>query len=260
MLSYQHAYHAGNLADVHKHALLAWTLAYLTRKPKPVTYIETHSGRALYDLSGPEARKTAEADAGIARAEALLPLGHPYLTAVTAARASGGPSAYPGSPLIARTLLRDSDRLVLAERHPQEVTALRGALPGADIRAEDGPTMALAVTPPTPRRGLMLVDPSYEVKTDYTAMPKLLRDVHRKWPVGVLMLWYPILTSGAERPMTRALDALSIPDTIRHEIHFEPVREGRGMIGSGLYVINPPWGWAEEAERLERWLAPLLGM
>ncbi len=258
MLSYQHAYHAGNLADVHKHSLLAWALDYLVRKPKPLSYIETHAGRALYDLAGPEARKTAEADAGIARAGALLPPDHPYLKALTAARAMGGTSAYPGSPLIAQRLLRDGDRMVLAERHPQEVAALRSALPGADIRAEDGPTMALAVTPPTPRRGLMLVDPSYEIKTDYAAMPKLLRDVHRKWSVGVLMLWYPILTSGAERGMTRALDAMGIADAIRHEIHFDPVREGHGMIGSGLYVINPPWGWAEEAERLERWLAPLL--
>lgn len=258
MLSYQHAYHAGNLADVHKHAMLAWTLAYLTQKPKPLTYIETHSGRALYDLASPEARKTAEADAGIARAEPLFDPDHPYLRALAAARATGGPTAYPGSPFIARTLLRADDRLVLAERHPAEFVALRATLRQADIRAEDGPAMALAITPPTPRRGLMLVDPSYEVKTDYADMPKLLRDVHRKWPVGVLILWYPILTSGADRAMVAALDALPVENAFRHELRFAPAREGHGMIGSGLFVINPPWGWEEAARAIEGQLAPIL--
>ena len=255
MLSYQHAYHAGNLADVHKHALLAWTLDYLTRKPKPLSYIETHAGRALYDLTSPEALKTGEAAAGIGRVETAFAPDHPYIRALTAARAKGGPGAYPGSPLIARTLLRPDDRMTLAERHPQELAALRTALPRATIRAEDGPAMALSITPPTPRRGLLLVDPSYEVKSDYTAMPALLRDIHRKWPVGVLMLWYPVLSNGAQQDMVKSLHALPIPDAIRHEIRFPPARPGHGMTGSGLYLINPPWGFAEEAKAVETLLA-----
>lgn len=252
MLSYQHAYHAGNLADVHKHAMLAWTVAYLAQKPKPLCYIETHAGRALYDLAGPEALKTGEAAMGIARAEPLFPAGHPYLDTLTTARHLGGPNAYPGSPLIAHTLLRDGDKITLAERHPAEVAALREAMPGTTVRAEDGPAMARAITPPTPRRGLMLVDPSYELKTDYTDMPVLLRDVHRKWPVGVLMLWYPILTNQADRAMTRSLDAMEIPGAIRHEVRFAPARPGHGMIGGGLYIVNPPWGWAEAAQEIEQ--------
>jgi len=255
MLSYQHAYHAGNAADVHKHAMLAWTLDYLTQKPKPLSYIETHAGRALYDLDGAEARKTNEAAAGIIRAERLLPRDHPYLRALAAARDRQGPNAYPGSPLIADTLLRHVDLMILAERHPAEATALRAAELGADIRETDGPAMALSITPPTPRRGLLLIDPSYELKTEFIDMPKLLRDIHRKWPVGVLMLWYPILTSGAERDMTVELDALPIDKSAHHQVSFPPARPGHGMIGSGLYVINPPWGFDQAAREISEVLA-----
>ena len=130
MLSYQHAYHAGNAADVHKHALLALALDYMARKPKPLTSLETHAGRALYDLAGAEARKTGEAAAGIGRMQGWFAPDHPYARALAAAQAQGGASAYPGSPLIARTLLRADDRLVLAERHPQEVAALHNVPSG----------------------------------------------------------------------------------------------------------------------------------
>lgn len=249
MLAYQHAYHAGNLADVHKHALLALTLDYMVQKPKPVSYIETHSGRALYDLSGPEAQKTGEAAAGIAKAAKWFAADHPYSRSLDAARQIGGPTAYPGSPFIAHALLRDADHLTLAERHPQEVAALQKALPGADIRAMDGPEMALSITPPTPRRGVMLVDPSYELKSDYVDMPKLLANVHRKWNVGVLMLWYPILTNGAQKKMVETLRGMGT-DALHHEVRFPPAREGHGMIGSGMFVINPPWGLEEAAKDL----------
>ena len=249
MLSYQHAYHAGNLADVHKHALLAQALGYLTRKDKPLSYLETHAGRALYDLSGPEALKTGEAAQGIARVADWFAADHPYAQALAAAKAQG-PDAYPGSPFIARNLLRDMDRMTLAELHPAEAEALRAALPGADIRQTDGLQMALSTTPPEPRRGLMLIDPSWEVKSDWQTLPKLVGQVHRKWGVGVLMLWYPILTNGLHRPMVRALDALGIDKAFRHEVAFPPARPGHGMIGSGLYVVNPPWGLDAAAQEL----------
>jgi len=256
MLSYQHAYHAGNLADVHKHALLALALDYLTQKPKPLSYIETHAGRALYDLGGAEALKTGEAAQGILRVRDWFENDHPYAKALAAAEARAGGRAYPGSPLIARTLLRADDRIHLAEMHPQEAEALRAALPGADIRKADGPQMALSLCPPEPRRGLLLVDPSYELKGEYEAMPKLLQQVHRKWNVGVLMLWYPVLVNRAQEGMAQALDGLGIEGAVRHEVRFPPAREGHGMVGSGLYVVNPPWGWEAEAEALgERFAA-----
>lgn len=257
MLSYQHAYHAGNLADVHKHALLAEALDYLVQKPKPLSYIETHAGRALYDLSGTEATKTGEAAQGIRRAEPWFAPDHPYRRALEAARARGGSAAYPGSPLIARTLLRPDDSLTLAELHPQEEAALRTALPGVTVKKADGPALALSMAPPEPRRGLALVDPSYEVKTEWRQMPKLVGQLHRKWPVGVILLWYPILASGAHRELTRGLDALGITDAIRHEVRFPPAREGHGMQGSGLFAVNPPWGWDAAAARLAKRFAAL---
>lgn len=138
MLSYQHAYHAGNLADVHKHALLSWALDYLTRKPKPLTYIETHAGRGLYQLDGAEARKTGEAAKGIGQVAEWFAADHPYTRTLAQVRADHGPQAYPGSPLIASHLLRAEDTLHLAELHPREHAALTRAVPGAHVHKRDG--------------------------------------------------------------------------------------------------------------------------
>ena len=251
MLSYQHLYHAGNLADVHKHAALAWVLDYLTQKDKPLTYIETHAGRGVYDLGAEESVKTGEAAKGIALAEALFPADHPYRQRLDEARAGYGARAYPGSPLIAALGLRESDTIHLAELHPQECGHLRVAAKdwGANVYQRDGFDLALALTPPTPRRGLMLIDPSYEVKADYEAIPRHLANMHRKWNVGVLILWYPILTGGAHGPMLKALEA-AFPDGLRHEVRFPPVREGHRMEGSGLFVVNPPYGLADELQEV----------
>ncbi len=248
MLSYQHIYHAGNPADVHKHAALAAMLAYLTRKDKPLSYIETHGGRGLYQLDSAEARKTGEAAAGI---EAVLAAGAlagtPYRAVLDDIRAVHGTRAYPGSPLIAAHFLRRGDAGHVAELHPQEHAGLSAALAGTLLRVhrQDGFEMAQAVCPPTPRRGLMLIDPSYEVKADYAAIPAQIAKLHRKWNVGVIALWYPVLTSAAHRPMLRALEAQALPGALRHEIAFPPVRPGHRMVGSGLFVVNAPWGLEE---------------
>ncbi|MDI3334955.1 23S rRNA (adenine(2030)-N(6))-methyltransferase RlmJ [Defluviimonas aestuarii] len=252
MLSYQHIYHAGNLADVHKHALLAVMLDYLTRKTKPLSYIETHAGRGLYDLAAPEAAKTGEALAGIVKLAGQFAEDHPYSRVLSGVSAHHGPTAYPGSPLVAAFSLRDGDRMHLAELHPREVTVLREVMEpfGAHIRQEDGAQMALAVTPPEPRRGLMLIDPSYEVKAEYTALPALIAKVHAKWNVGVIALWYPILTSGAHVAMLAELERASYPKALRHEVRFPPAREGHGMVGSGMFILNTPFGTEGEADRL----------
>jgi len=255
MLSYQHSYHAGNLADVHKHAVLAWVLAYLTAKDKPLSYIETHAGRGLYDLDAAEALKTGEAAQGIALAGARgwFAPEHPYADALAVVRALHGPAAYPGSPLIAAVLLRPDDTMHLAELHPQEFAALTVTLAesGAHCRKQDGFAMALALTPPTPRRGLILIDPSYEVKSDYQTLPGFVQGVNRKWNVGVIVLWYPILASGAHRPMLAALEAMDLPEALRHEVGFPAVRDGHGLLGSGLFIVNPPYGLADELARLD---------
>ena len=243
MLSYQHIYHAGNPADVHKHALLAWMLSYLTRKDKPLSYLETHSGRGLYQLDTDEALKTGEAEAGISVLQAKFSADHPYLQALDDIRSKHGPTAYPGSPLLASTLLRKGDRLHLAELHPQEHAALAEVMRHkAKCYPLDGFEMAHAVAPPEPRRGLLLIDPSYEIKSDYDAIPVQIAKLHRKWNVGIIVLWYPLLTSGAQGPMLTALEGLNLTGAFRHEVRFPPVRAGHGMIGSGLFVINTPFG------------------
>lgn len=251
MLSYQHHFHAGNLADVQKHALLAWMLEYLTQKDKPLSYIESHAGRGLYDLGADEALKTGEAQAGIDIAEGWFPASHPYIQRLSETRALYGPSAYPGSPMIAALGLRESDTIHLAELHPQEHAALKENLgpSGAHIQKRDGLEMALALCPPTPRRGLLLIDPSYEVKDDYAGIPKVMGQIARKWNVGVLALWYPILQSGAHLSMLATLGDL-FPDGFRHELRFGPVREGHKMMGTGMFIVNAPYGIETEAARL----------
>lgn len=260
MLSYQHIYHAGNLADVHKHMLLATMIDYMTRKDKPLSYLETHSGRGLYALDAAEAVKTGEAAAGIRRVERAGWFGpdHPYARALAAVRAAHGGAAYPGSPLVAASLLRPIDSIQLCELHPREFEALRTAMAphGGVLHHKDGLAMALAMAPPTPRRGILLIDPSWEVKTDYETIPKLIGQVARKWNVGVIALWYPLLAptvavAPAQRAMARALRH-DHPEALVSEVHFPPAREGHGMIGSGMLVLNPPWGLAGEAQRLAR--------
>ncbi|WP_293573681.1 23S rRNA (adenine(2030)-N(6))-methyltransferase RlmJ [Phaeobacter sp.] len=260
MLSYQHIYHAGNLADVQKHALLARMLDYLTRKDKPLSYIETHAGRGLYQLDAAEAVKTGEAEAGISRLldDALLAQDHPLAEAIAKTRDTHGPAAYPGSPMIATHLLRSGDSLTFAELHPQENAALRqalrpyGAARSTRVHQQDGFELALSIAPPTPRRGLLLIDPSYEIRQDYARIPGIIAKLHRKWNVGVIVLWYPILTDGAHKPMLTALQAQDLPGALRHEVTFPPARKGHRMVGSGMFVVNAPHGTEEEAARLTK--------
>ena len=251
MLSYQHIYHAGNLADVHKHAVLAWILDYVIKKDKPLSYIETHSGRGLYDLSSPEAIKTGEANAGVLRiATDWFPTDHPYRRTLSAIKKEFGDHAYPGSPLIASHLLRQMDVMHLAELHPTEHQYLAQALGRrAHLYAEDGFEMALRICPPTPRRGFLVIDPSYELDEDYHDIPKWLNEILGKWNVALVCLWYPILSSGRHKDMVHELKG-SVPNGMHHQVTFPPAREGHRMIGSGLFIVRPPYGLEEELARL----------
>ncbi|KGJ06795.1 23S rRNA (adenine2030-N6)-methyltransferase [Paracoccus halophilus] len=251
MLSYQHAYHAGNLADLHKHALLAWMLDYLTAKPKPLSYLETHAGRGLYDLAGAEAQKTGEARAGITRAlvQGWLDADHPLCRALHQIRARNGATAYPGSPLIAGHFLRPGDTAHLAELHPAEHEALTRVAGFAHIHRQDGFAMAQALCPPVPRRGLLLIDPSYEVKADYDQIPGQIGKLARKWNVGVIVLWFPVLNDARHAPMIAALRR-DHPQALLSQVAFAPARPGHGMTGSGMFVLNPPYGLQDEAARI----------
>ncbi len=238
MLSYQHAYHAGNPADLHKHIALAELLAMLTVKPRGLAYAETHAGRGRYDLAAPEALKTGEAAEGIGRIDPGPAT--PFGRALAATRAAHGPSAYPGSPLIARLLLRPQDRITLMELHPSEHAALRAALAGEGvaIHRRDGFDGALGLAPLTPRRGLVLVDPPYEVKSDYGATAAFARRLIAKWPQATALIWYPILP---ERRHAALLDGLRGLPLLRDEAVFASP-PSRGMTGSGLALVNAPHG------------------
>lgn len=251
MLSYQHAYHAGNAADLHKHAALAALIDMLTAKPRGISYLESHAGRGLYDLTAAEARKTGEAAAGIGRVQP----GGAYGRALAAVRGRFGEQAYPGSPLLAAELLRDQDRIQLCELHPAEHPALSRTFAGdarVSVHRRDGHEGLVALSPPRPRRGLALIDPSYEVKDEYARTARTALSVMRRWPEGVVMIWYPILPAGRHVELVGPVAAEGLPGFLRHEVEFA-ARPGRGMTGSGLVFLNLPFGaearlkaaWAE---------------
>ena len=197
MLSYQHGYHAGGFADVHKHAALCLLVAHLRQKPAPFCVIDSHAGRGLYDLTGEQAIRTGEWRAGIARLVEAAPANEalqPYLDVVAGFNAGGDLTTYPGSPAIAARLMGDTDRLVLIEAHPAEHDALRGVFRRdrrVHLHKRDSFEALPGLVPPAERRGLVLIDPSYEVKTEYRSVPELVRTALRRWSAGIFAIWYP---------------------------------------------------------------------
>ncbi len=252
MLSYQHAYHAGNPADLHKHLVLAELLTLLTRKPRGISYMETHAGRGLYDLGSPESLKTGEAAEGI---NALTLRDCPLQTALAKTRAGFGEAAYAGSPLIAQTLLREQDRLHLMELHPAEFGALRRAVRNETtaVHKRDGYEGVLSLSPPKPRKGLVLVDPSYEIKTEYEQVAEFTHKLMIKWPEATVMIWYPILPANRHEDLIKGLKL----NFIRHEVSFD-LKDGEGMTGSGLVLVNAPYGADKCLKQAESLGKPIL--
>ncbi len=258
-MNYQHAFHAGNFADVHKHAVLARILSYLRGKPAAFRVIDTHAGPGCYDLAGEEASRSGEWQAGIARLWAALrhdghpPAGTdgrvadllaPYLDAVAALNPGGGLRSYPGSPLLARALLRPQDRLTACELEPRSAAALQAALRGerrAKALTIDGWTALGANVPPKERRGVVLIDPPFEDAADFARLPAALGNAHRKWPTGIYLLWYPIKERDAPDALARRLGRLTVPKILRGEIMLGRPRAAAGLIGSGLVIVNPPF-------------------
>lgn len=268
MLSYQHAYHAGNLADIHKHGALCVLLARMKEKPRPISYIETHAGRGLYDLRAPEALKTGEAGQGIVKnlIAGRPSKGHAYRTAIEATRAQFGETAYPGSPLIAQSLLGADDQIHLMELHPAEFEALKQNLQhtAAHLHKRDGFEGTLAIAPPPPghpRRGLVLIDPSYEVKSEYRVCAEFVLDLNKKWPEAVIVLWYPILDAGLHQAMVETLHGAGVKNLDIREVRF-PVAQSdprkpqrKGILGSGLVIVNAPYGTEKGLKQVESWIS-----
>lgn len=269
MLSYRHAFHAGNHADVLKHFALVETLRYYSRKDKPWWYIDTHAGAGCYVLSGEQAEKTGEFRNGIGRLwdrEDVPESLKPYLQTVRQFNPHHGLSFYPGSPAIAMTLAREEDRLRLFELHPTDFELLDQTFARdaeqVVLRRADGPACLRGLLPPPTRRAVVLIDPSYEVRQEYRDVVRVLADAQRRFPTGTYLLCYPLIA----RPEARAL-----PERLRKELEPESwldvrlvVREpGRketaGVFGSGVFITNPPWGLSEVLENVMPWLAEVLG-
>src|SRR5271165_6353269 len=270
-MNYRHAFHAGNFADVMKHAFLARILVYLTLKDAPFRFIDTHAGAGRYDLGSAEARRSPEWRDGIARVlkasppAAIAGLIEPYLRAVGPHDASGMPASYPGSPAIAQALLRAQDRIALSEAHPEEKEKLVAAL-GRDARLSivgtDGYVALNAYCPPKERRGLVLIDPPFEEPDEASHVEDALGRAIRKWPTGVYVAWRPIRDALADARFLNAVGALGAPKILRLELDVGPGEAGahgqEPLARVGLLVVNPPHTLLAEARIVLPWLAALL--
>ena len=260
-MNYKHAFHAGNFADVVKHALLTRILLHLAVKPAPFRFIDTHAGEGRYDLASAAADRTGEWRGGVelvraarlpADAAALLA---PYLAIV----AGLGPSEYPGSPLVAAALLRRSDRMICCELVPAAAARLRDVLGRrAKVVALDGYAALNAFVPPVERRGLVLVDPPFEAADEFARLTDALATAHRKWATGVYAAWYPLKTPGAGQAFATALTSAGLSRLLRMELWVDAPDARRRLAGMGLIVVNPPFPLGAEAEILLPALATVL--
>ena len=263
-MNYLHAFHAGNFADVVKHALLTSLLARLCEKSRPIAYVETHAGAGFYRLDAPEARRSGEAAQGVGRLSGHAPA-DPDLArylAVVAALPENEESlcAYPGSPLVAAGLTREADRLYLAELAPGPAADL-GRLFRHDERVavhrRDGYEALGGLLPPRPRAGLLFLDPPYEAADDFTRVVEGLGVARQRWPEGVLAAWYPIKDRKALAGFYRGLGELGAP-VLRAELSVRPDDNAAGLNGSGLVVVDPPWGVEDRFAAVLAEVGPLL--
>lgn len=247
MLSYRHAFHAGNFADVLKHVALVRILAYLVQKDAPLLYLDTHAGAGDYDLRSPQAGQTSEYRDGIGRlwgATGLPPAAEEYVGLVREMNLDGELRRYPGSPGIAQHMLRRQDRLELCELHSTDVALLQEAFRDdrrVHCHAGDGFELARAKLPPLERRGLVFIDPSYEIKDDYARVTDALCSLHRRFETGVYMLWYPLIDRRSTESLKSAMAGSGLRDVLNLELILDTSAKARGMHGCGLFVVNPPW-------------------
>src|SRR5262245_26271839 len=264
MLAYRHLFHAGNFADIFKHALLTRLLLLLVRKDKPLLYLDTHAGTGLYDLSHPWARKLAEHEDGIARLwkrSDLTPLMLPYVETVRAANPDSALRFYPGSPRIAQRLLRPGDRMALSEVNRDDCAALAQRFERdrrVAVRCLDGYQALRALLPPSERRGLVLIDSSFDRAAEFARLTDALASAHKRFATGVYALWYPLMAPATMHGFERNVIATGVRKILQVEL--APLPEGWtvSLRGCGLLVVNPPFGFAREARSLLAWLGPVL--
>lgn len=264
MLSYRHGFHAGNFADVLKHSLLTLAINALKQKDKPFVYIDTHAGAGKYSFKSEFAQKTGEYQQGIGR---IWVAAQPpeeirdYLAAVRAENTGKQLVRYPGSPQLVRRLVRSHDRLQLSELHGSDYESLQQLFAGdkqVSVAKEDGLERLSKKLPPIQKRGLVLIDPSYEVKSDYNRVVEALQGAYKHFATGVYALWYPIIDRNVTERMLQRLQAAGIPKQLRIEHCVAADGALRGMTGSGMLFINPPWQLQTQAEIVLPWLNRVL--
>jgi 23S rRNA (adenine2030-N6)-methyltransferase len=265
MLSYQHAYHAGNYADVLKHIVLIQSLKYLKAKDKPLCYIDTHAGSGDYKLNSNEAQKNQEYLNGIGslwQRNDLPACVADYVNLIKDFNYSEQLSHYPGSPLIASQLLSDNDRLFLYELHTAESRLLNDCVK-KDKRIKafraDGLRDSLGLLPPKENRGLILIDPSYEIKNQYQTVVDALKAMHKRFATGCYCLWYPVVARKRNQYMERILQSSGIKNIQLFELGILPDNDEHGMTANGMIVINPPWTLLADMQQVLPWLAEIVG-
>ena len=249
MLSYRHAFHAGNHADVLKHFIEVQLLGYLAQKEKPFWYIDTHAGAGCYELDTGYATQNAEHESGITqlwqRDDLPAPLAD-YVSLVKLFNPEGQMKLYPGSPMVAHKLLRKQDRMRLFELHPTDHELLLQNFHGQDaqvlIQRADGFGALKALLPPPPRRALVLIDPPYEDKQDYQRVVSALQEGLKRFANGVYAIWYPQLQRSEARQLPGQLKQLPVTSWLHVALSVQgPSEDGFGMYGSGMFILNPPW-------------------
>ena len=267
MLSYRHAFHAGNHADVLKHAVLAFMLDYYNQKDKPYWYIDTHAGAGAYQLDTGFAAKNAEYAGGIARLlsrDDLPEMLQPYVALVRDMNEGNTLKYYPGSPLVADKLLRAEDKLRLFELHPADLQLLQQTFARAGRRVQiqqaDGFAGIKALLPPPTRRAVVLIDPPYEVKDDYRHVITALKEALERFATGTYAVWYPQLQRAEVPAMVEKLKKLPAKDWLHVALDVNlPSPDGFGMHGSGLFILNPPWTLHAALQQALPWLVNAIG-
>ena len=260
MLSYRHSYHAGNHADVLKHIVLTLCINALKEKEKPFLYLDTHSGAGRYLLKSEHSEKTGEYLSGINllwQQPNIPELLNTYLSVIKRYNPFSELKYYPGSPLIAKQLLRQQDKLNLTELHPTDYPLLRQEFSKdkrAKVLREDGFAQLKSKLPHEFRRGIILIDPSYEIKNDYQIIPKALFEAYKRFATGVYLIWYPVVSRTQTQKMIDSIIKLGIRRISQFELAIKPDNNQKGMTASGILVINPPWKLHEQMQTILPWL------
>lgn len=264
MLSYRHSFHAGNHADVLKHTVQSLIIASLKQKDKAFVYHDTHSGAGRYDLAGEHAEKTGEYKDGIGliwqRDDVPLAM-LPYIEAIRRLNENNHLRYYLGSPKLGRQLLREQDRAIFSELHSTDFPLLRQEFRGdrqVKMYKEDGFARLKASLPPKERRGLVLIDPSYELKHEYRDVVNAIEESVKRWATGTYAIWYPVVYRENVDLITRGLEKCGIRNILQIELGVAPDSLERGMTGSGMIVINPPWALEQQMQQILPWLQSVI--